>query len=102
MPGLLGGPLPLLALRTMDGGARVGWPGSLWPSDCDGPGIDSLTARWAMGGALLELVGRGLLEGGGTLDTRGGPARGGGGVAVLASAASEPPFLLIHRFNSGS
>lgn len=111
VPGLLGGPLggaplrpmePLLALRDIGSAARRGRPVSLWPSDWDGPGINSLTARCAIGGALPELIGLGALEREGTLETRGGPARGGGGVAVLASTASDPAFLLIQRFSSGS
>lgn len=103
MLGRLGGPTePLLTDLDIAGGARVGgggpsdWASGLgagaWPTKSEDARI--------VGGPLGTEVGPD--EVGGPLAVRGGPAaRGGGGVAVGVGAVS-PPFLLIHRFSSGS
>lgn len=105
--GAVGGPAALFAEleRAVRGGAarpRLSFEGALFSS-----GVPARKPDGGMkdgGGALLLNGGGGVLVdiGGGVPLTDLGPARGGGGVAVLGAVFSAPGFLLTHRFRSGS
>lgn len=117
MPGRLGGPLlPETVLFANVGKVRLLVTGGAAPTDEAGellrsPTEDAEDTIRCGGGALptlLGIAGRGTEEGGagappgGPLAVRGGPLGGGGLDAAAGPAASFPPFLLTHRFNSGS
>lgn len=104
--GPVGGPAVLLELDgAVRGGARprLSFEGALFSSGVParklGGGIKD------GGGALLLSGGGGVpidAGGGGVPLTDRGPARGGGGVAVLGAVFSAPGFLLTQRLRSGS
>ena len=111
VPGRLGGAvgdpltLPLLVERAIASGPRGA---NIGGSPSDGAGLSSCTSGLGpLTPSDAERIVGGARSGGLAAPTgvalavRGGPALGGGGVAEGVGAVS-PPFLLIHRFRSGS
>jgi hypothetical protein len=100
VPGLLGGPVPMLPLDTLrlialeaagPGGAEAGGAGA------------SKEAEGTRGGVFRRGADVGPASGPGPLTVRGGAAdRGGGGVAVGVGVFSAPAFLLTQRLRLGS